>query len=255
MEKLEIKSSENISPSSMIPLDARTPLDTRRLIRRIVNSSIPEDVNLINNQQFWKDKFYSHFGNPNFESNNWFYYYQSESNKRTLYLHCKKDNPILEDFQDFYSSSEKNHEYPSSDIARINPNIQYHEIYFGRSIKQIKIYKNLIAIIDSSEYLWLNISDINFGFTEQLGNFYSNPEIRATNVYIGQYAIFFIDKNNKLNIIGKKNKYFIAWDSGKNNLYETSTIESKSSAVISTVQFPVTTPTFQFSASTPSTAS
>jgi len=252
--------------------DLNSVLETRKYIRYLINSSSSNSSNIINDQNFWKEKYELHFGilSPERSANvtSWFQMYQYESNRRILYVNSEVSSSgeinfvpdedmfeennenygILNNFIEFSISGEED-DYPDSQTIKSKSNFQYREVYFGKVITMVKIYKNMICIIDSDNHLWIGGIDIEeeYGFTEKLGGFSCNVNILAKNVYIGQYIIFYIDLQNKLNSIGKKSKYLHYLDSKDNKLFEFSE-ETLPSPVTST--FPTSTPTFPTSTPT-----
>jgi len=70
--------------------DLNSVLETRKYIRYLINSSSSNSSNIINDQNFWKEKYELHFGilSPERSANvtSWFQMYQYESNRRILYL-------------------------------------------------------------------------------------------------------------------------------------------------------------------------
>jgi hypothetical protein len=225
-------------------------LNTRNEIRYLVNSN---NIQLINDQGYWKNKYESHFGKINFEVSNWFQLYQYESNKRILYINSHINNDILSNFVE-YSTDEDDIDEDRIDIVKypdennIDKYFHYREVYFGKVIQSVKIYKNMICIIDSDHHLWIGGIDIEnmFGFSEKLGNFYSNFNILVKDVYLGQYIIFFIDLQDKLYCMGKKSKYLYHLDHIGNELYNIKEMKKSIDISVSTPTFtvPVPTPTF-----------
>jgi len=154
---------------------------------------------------------YPHVARTDFPEKNYLHLFQYESNRRILYVNSDIYNNILNDFLEV------------NIISNEDDNIvKYREVYFGKPILLVKIYKNILAIIDTNNKLWIAGIDIEdeLQFTDKLGGFVSNPNTSAKNVYLGQFIIIYINMEGKLCTIGKKSKLFYSISQHHNKLYE-----------------------------------